>query len=916
MANNIENTVGLQHCYWKTNGKATAPQKGETYYLYEKDKNEFYVDETCVGGKTTNPQHTISNARWAFIYDFFFQKLVKAKQEDLSENLWGSLSGGTENISMYALGNKYKIGKSLLFNPKGYSYYYGFKQRIELFSKTPGAGFYFYVIPITTSHISYAYFGKSEDVKHYGENISLTIMFHGYNLDIKNKYKAKVYLLEETEAKGITETKDFENKNLWDNVIVKDLAKHESESNYNVYLRHNFNISIDWKKGENHKKNFTVAVEVYKVWDEPDVIYGTNAKEERVIFRNFADEPTTDLVEYNSELLGLKDVDDKKSISSRFLVSEELMDHYLTRIEQEKKNMIQYIGDIRYTKQEFDPCGYSKITIQDKEDKERQPFVIFDETKPAGEIDKTDHIFAIIAGDERKDITITLDGLQTKNQFCQALLLDDGQKHTEHKNVFQVDKIYSAYNNGKGYEVHEDKSHQEQQKNADIAISEEYKHDNDVIKTDKVSNPSAVQRWQDGVDCKIVSDKEITLKLRYLYNKTAFENIQSYINSRYTNEVLNSLWMFRYFFLNNTTPQVNFLPISTCRYPNQIAKLNIYPDIEWLLSLKLSSTIPDVYSHTNMSSGPTYDHHQDRAIEAEQNRRRLNKEVSFELIIKATTGSTERSIGIAYEDKIETLLKALIKVKEVLDNITGVTSARNGMSEGIANRLPGFLGKSPITFQLDYPVISIEGGWKYGFESSKNNIEIQGKLAVALTPLIKGTGKLDLIACAEFIPPAKPIIMAIRTATKAIGVDIWFNLFAFGQIDLSYTFLFGAIEGAEPLNIATTVGVGAELGVKASAEVPKLSFGSETTDNMNIGFEASAKGETSLIISGKQGSTTEGIYLEPSVGFGGMVVTVTAKASVWKMGVGFEDKPYELIKPEPDLLKDRFYIIKANNGKK
>lgn len=60
----------------------------------------------------------------------------------------------------------------------------------------------------------------------------------------------------------------------------------------------------------------------------------------------------------------------------------------------------------------------------------------------------------------------------------------------------------------------------------------------------------------------------------------------------------------------------------------------------------------------------------------------------------------------------------------------------------------------------------------------------------------------------------------------------------------------------------------------------------------------------------------EGIYFEPSIGFGGMVVIVTAKASVWKMGVGFEDKPYELIKPEPDLLKDRFYIIKANNGKK
>lgn len=157
--------------------------------------------------------------------------------------------------------------------------------------------------------------------------------------------------------------------------------------------------------------------------------------------------------------------------------------------------------------------------------------------------------------------------------------------------------------------------------------------------------------------------------------------------------------------------------------------------------------------------------------------------------------------------------------------------------------------------------------------------------------------------------------MAIRTATKAVGFDIWFNLYAFGQIDINYTFLFGAIGGIEPLNIATTVGIGAELGVKASAEVPKLSFGTETKDSINLGFEASAKGETSLIISGKQGSTTEGVYLELSIGFGGLEVIVTAKASVWKMGVGFEDEPYKLIEPKPDLLKGRFYIIKANNDK-
>lgn len=898
MPDNIEEKVGLQFCYWKINDKLHQPEKAGSYVMNVNDSHEFFVNERCIGGKTKNPQSTIAQARWAYIYQVFFSSIQHKPESEITENLWGNLSGGPEEISKYALGTSYKQGANLVFRPSEGSYYYGFKQRIELFSKTPGTGFFFFVIPFTDPKISYAYFKGSEEIKRYGENANLTIMFHGYNFDENFRYKAKVYLLESSEASGLTTTEQFEDKNLWDAPVEKNLDAHDSSTDSNIYIRHNFNINVDWKKDQDGNKEFTVAVEVFRA-----PYTGRNSEKwERFHHRNFLAEPTSDLVSYDTELLKLEDVDQKASTSSRFIVSDELMSDYLLRINEERTDQIQYIGDINYTKREYDPCGYSKITVQDKADSERSPLIIFDENQPINQIDSTDQKFPLIAGDERKDITIMLDNLTTKDQFCQGLLLDNGEKHTEQKNVFQVEKVYAAVRDKTGFPTSRDTTHQEQQRNAGIATTEENQYDSDVSRTNNSYNPSSVQQWKDGVDYAIVSNSEITLKIRYLYNKTEHENVAA-----------DFFWMFRYFFLSDKMIQTNFLPISTCRYPNQLVKLNVYPDIEWLLSLKLSSTVPNVYSHTNMPSGPSYQHHQERAIEAGQNRRRLNKDVSFELVVKATTGSFERSIGASYEDKIEVLLKALIKVKEVLDNITGVTSARSGMAESVANRLPNFLGNSPITFQLDYPVISVEGGWKYGFDAAKKAVEIQGKLAVGLTPLIKGTGKLDLIACAEFIPPAKPIIMAIRTATKAAGVDIWFNLVAFGQIDISYTFLFGAIGGVEPLNVATTVGIGAELGVKASAEVPKLSFGSQTTENLDIGFEASARGETSLIVSGKQGSTTEGVYIEPSIGFGGMVVFVTAKASIWKMGVGFEDKPYELIKPEPDLLKDKFYIIKAKN---
>lgn len=821
MPDNIENTVGLQFCLWKENNKVNSVPKGNTYPLYLNKRNEFFVDESCVGKKSKNPKHTVEQARWAFIYDFFYKNLEKAKQEDITENLWGPLSGGKEKIAKYGLGLKYKQGSSLVFNPQAYSYYFGFKQRVELFSENPGTGFYFYIVPVDKPKISYAYFTKSEEVKRYGESVTLQIMLHAYNLDEKNKYKAKLYLLEETSAKGLTETDDFEDNNLWKEPKVYNISNNvRADDDWNSYINTTFPIEIEWKKNQNVKKNFTVVLEIYRYWNEPGMIYGTNSKEERVNYKNYADDPTSDLIEYDPKVLGLKDIDDKNSISSRFIVSEELMDHYLTRIEQEKNNMIQYIGDIEYNQREFDPCGYSKITVKDEDDKERDPLVIFDEMAAAGSIDKTEQSFAIITGDTRKNISITLDKLTTQDTFCQGLLLGDGQKHSEKKNVFQVDKVYAALKNGATHVRQADATHHEQQRSAGVATTKENENDTDVVKTNNAYQVAVAQQWKEGADYKIDSNEKITLMLRYLYNKTAFESAQAYTNSKYTNEVMNTMWTLRYFILSSNNKQTYFLPISTCRYPNQIARIAIYPDIEWELAaliavplwkkttFKFQSTREDLRGYHGRFG---FKHvKKELSVEAE-----TEAKVGADFTLKASASGKDYEAGYKIEKSIKKVIgafNAVYEKSEIFDGTNEDVTQSAAYKKGVLKK---------FEFNIDPPNVAVALKWKHEVAKKEKNLgqvgwRIEG--GIALKPFVAFGITVDLVPImGKFGWIGKAVELIIKALEYTVkGLDIFFN-FVFtaevaGNISIGYHNLDGWDEKLKR-EFTITVNASLEAGV-------------------------------------------------------------------------------------------------------
>lgn len=800
---------GLEYCYWKTNdGKLEKVTKGSTFRLYTSDKNEFIVNERCVAPDTKNVKFTVDNARWAFIYNEFFES-IKSKP-DKSNNLWGNLSGGKESVARLGLGKNYSIGSRLSFSPsESNSYYLGFKQRIELFSTEPGSGFYFYFVPLTKSHIKYAYFNDSEAIKRYGDIVNLQISLHGYNLEKDIKYKAKLYLLEEEKAVGLTETKQFRSANIWKKPEIINIPDKFSGDNWNVYLNYSFPIEIEWRKNQSEKKNFTVIVEIYKTWIDDGYIYDSE-EEERVDYRNFADKPTNDLVNYDANVLGLQDLDDKPSISSRFIVSEELMDDYLSRIELQKTNMIQYIGDIRYTKREFDPCGYSKITLKDEDDKERDSMVIFNEEDTENPIDQTAKVFTIITGDARKNISITLDKLKNKKEFCQGVLLELGQKHSEQKNVFQLDRVMPALREENGVYV--------------VVQDTTQKDDYDAVldkKRGASGSVSDAQEWKVGVDYKIDSDDKMTVMPRYLYNKTGLEGIQNYTSHGIPNEALNTLWVFNYFILSDKLAQTYFVPISTCRYPNQIAKIHVYPDIEWELAALIAVPLWKKTTFKFQSSRTTREGFRDlhRNFGFRHIRRELSVEaetesaVGADFTLKASTSGKDYEAGF----KIE---KSIKKAINVFNAVYEQTEVFDGTAEDItisAAYKKGVL--SAFEFNLDPPNVALALKWKH--EVAKDEVRLGWRMegVIALKPFVAFGITVDLVQIVgKFGWVGKAVEFIIWALEQTIkDLDIYFNFKLNAEIAGDLSFGYHSIDGWDKnakRSSTFTVNATIEAGVK------------------------------------------------------------------------------------------------------
>ena len=615
-----------------------------------------------------------------------------------------------------------------------------------------------------------------------------------------------------------------------------------------------------------------------------------------------------------------------------FDVKYDTMDVILDKYEVTKNNMFVVVGDVEYSNKNIEPCKFSSIEISHKSRKD--PFVLFDEDKKTSKvIDQTNLAFGIVAGDKKEKITITAKGLAIQNYQ------DEGLEKPECYGITTSNRIR------KGRLERKKVKHKKQ---------EEFKHNNieDVFNMEKayVLYPEGTPQETTGSETLDIrgqqiaythKDNSVELEVGYLYNKNYDNRVLNFLghNNKYLKQhdivkSLQNLWVFRYLLQvikKEKLYQSYFVPVSTCRYPNQVVQLRIYPDIKWSINLNYNIKTP-LYYDNSKGMLKHYDKAQAKGEEfpllSDDPSKRIQKQKEASLKKKTTTdkaiedkkhkskfalhfeceaaGGNQIKLGSDFAEKIRVMLAPIIEMYELVDKVTGARKARKAENElkntpARSSKLKGILSRlnrAPMTLTLHPPGIGtgLAIGYMPGEDSHIVGHQLDG--FVKLDPIIGGDIRIDLLALAGKIPVYGKLVDALDLASWLLD---WLSN---GAVELSYkidltfyanlklpkaaiSYNFGTNEFDWSGSVEGTFGGKLELEVKTNVKIKK------TTE---IKFEAGVKGDCYFKITidpRKKDNIT--------VKFSGLIVTATLKASIGRIGSSDEPKKLDPIKLIPSI---------------
>ncbi len=470
-----------------------------------------------------------------------------------------------------------------------------------------------------------------------------------------------------------------------------------------------------------------------------------------------------------------------------FQVRYDTMDVILDEYEAQKNNMFVVVGDVEYSAKNNEPCKYSKLQIEHKS--RTEPFVLFDEDKTTKKpIDHTHLAFGIVAGDKKETIKITAEGLAIQSY------------HPNQKNKPKCLGITTAMRLKKGRLINKKQKHRNQ---------EEFKHNTikDVFTMDKAyvlypeartvtTNPNPETTGSETLDIRSqdieynYTKNGIELKVEYLYNKTYDTRAEEWLGNtagEWTNDLLDIAWVVRYFALWSNQSQTYFVPIGTCRYPNQTAVIKMYPNIEWFINFKFNTDSP-VYIKQ-------YDNYKSRAYESRkakseksdkyQKKRESSKKASaytLDLAFGYKLNGKTYDLNLGNKHPVFNTINFALQAYETLDKLLMSSESKEKLPLAKASKMSKRAMRNlPLCIEVKRP--SFSGGIHCKYLPSATNPNAIGwylKLAFNANPLLAAEGRLDLLFFAQFIPVAGQFITALNRVLDGI------NLLTFGAVNIEY----------------------------------------------------------------------------------------------------------------------------------
>ncbi|GAA5094878.1 hypothetical protein GCM10023210_26950 [Chryseobacterium ginsengisoli] len=865
---------------------------------------KFYVDASCFEDNKISP-----NVKWTMAYQHAFYD-ASTKGGNIPPELW-ALNEGDKSIKYLGMDKHYKKGEFLTVKLLGNSesmYYYGYIQKVIVFTDKPEDGFTFYIIPVSYPHISFAHFENSEKNWQYGEAVNLLVHYHNLCSTDNNILYSQVFVIENNNSnKAITAEEgneiDFENikhVSVWSSEESPMPEIDKREKGVNSLGKYSILIDYEnWRKGEVKEKQFSVISVVYaKKYD-----YWGNVTYKVKRFRNFLAQPTNNLYQYDSKTLSIKDIDIKESsISSRIVVQKDFISEILAKREIEKHNMIQYIGDIEYNRKENNPCAFSVITVNDG----KNDIEIFNEYKLNKKVDdETSRFVDIVVGDkDKKKVKVTAKFKKNKDAKPEAVrtlqnghscqkILNDGEFHNGINDVFKMGWIVGQWvpskdpalfaerymkmlglgNKPKFYNPSNGSSSPKLEWNKPDQDAKGMKTSEDEQKKYEAVTVAGIQGLTDKDYTIDEGNDSITLELQYIYNKMYNSRIsyylyeeQKYLKEGILSDNFKNLWVVDYllkWIKNEPLEQIYFVPVTTCRYPNQIAQIRVFPDMKWVLNFnynietplyyKSSTALETYYSGYNEGSDIVTSNSSRRAAIQESNTTNIlqpyaGTKSSFGLSIECEVSGEDDVINLGkdFAEKYRKMLSPFLSMINTLDSSFGVSKAeterndqRNSSdtSKGLFDRLNSY----PWSFELKPPSLGV--GLGIGYATSKNGIityELDGRLKA--DPIIGADVTLDILALGSKFKPWGAIIDALDIAS-------WLaNAFSGGRLELEYKIEVRFSAEVKLVGKKIKDAEGDEPAVYESEANMKYNFADKTLD-FNGGLEGKILGEIEISLS-------------------------------------------------------------------